>query len=135
MKVSRSKLAVMIAEKLENASDTKAFSKDIAAYLLSEGRISELDSILRDVMQYRSDNGTVEVISTDAFVLSSALRENIKQVVSKLYPNSSKIIISEVIDPSVIGGVRLEFANSQLDLSVRAKLNHFKQLTATAGGI
>ena len=46
-----------------------------------------------------------------------------------IYPNTKKIIVTHVIDPGVIGGVRLNFANKQLDLSAKAKLNRFRQLT------
>jgi F0F1-type ATP synthase delta subunit len=42
--------------------------------------------------------------------------------------------VTEVLDPEVLGGVRLSLANQQLDLSVEAKLNKFKQLTLTGSG-
>ena len=51
---------------------------------------------------------------------------------SALYPDAKKIIVTEVHDPEIIGGVKLSLANQQLDMSVEAKLNKFKQLT-TAG--
>jgi F-type H+-transporting ATPase subunit delta len=135
MKITRTKLASVIAEKLQRTDDVIALSKEIATYLLSQGRISDLDSILRDVMQFRADQGFVEVVATDAHALSDAVKTDIKATVQKLYPGANQIIISEVVDTSVVGGVRLEFANSQLDLSVRSKLNRFKQLTASVGGI
>lgn len=133
-KISRIRLAEVIARK-HQTTNAKELSQEIAAYLLSEGRVGELDSLMRDVMQYRSDNGTVEVVATEAYELSDAVRADIKQLVVNLYPEAKEIIISEVIDSNAIGGVRLEFANSQLDLSVRTKLNRFKQLTAATGGI
>jgi len=39
--------------------------------------------------------------------------------------------MSERIDPDVIGGIRLELANQQLDVSIRSRLNKFIQLTTT----
>lgn len=134
-KASRSRLAMIIAERCNLSTDAKALSQEIAAYLLAEGRTGELDSILRDVMQYRADNGIVEVIAVDARPLSEAVRLEITSVVRGFYPSAKQIIISEELDASVIGGVRLELANQQLDLSIRSKLNRFKQLTAATGGI
>lgn len=135
MKASRSRLAAIIAERSEQPASAKALGQEIAAYLLAEGRTGELDSILRDVMQYRADNGIVEVVAVDAHPLSDAVRVDISSVVRGLYPAAKQIIISEELDASVIGGVRLELANQQLDLSVRSKLNRFKQLTAATGGM
>lgn len=134
-KASRSRLAMIIAERCNLSANAKVLSQEIAAYLLTEGRTGELDSILRDVMQYRADNGIVEVVAVDARPLSEAVRLEITSVVRGFYPAAKQIIISEELDASVIGGVRLELANQQLDLSIRSKLNRFKQLTAATGGI
>ena len=135
MKISRSRLAVIIAQKATQPVSSKVLSQEIAAYLLLEGRTGELDSLLRDVMQYRADHGIVEVIVTDAHPISDEVRRDVEGVVRELYPKATQIIVSEQLDPSIIGGIQIELANQQLDLSVRAKLNRFKQLTAVAGGI
>lgn len=131
---SRSRLAAVIAERCQQAG-SKELSHEIAAYLLAEGRTGELDSILRDVMQYRADHGIVEVAAVDAHPLSESVKRDITSLIKGLFPAAKQIIISEQIDSNVIGGVRLELANQQLDLSVRSKLNRFKQLTTAPGGI
>ena len=133
IKAPRSRLAAIIAERSQQSSGSKELSQEMAAYLLAEGRTGELDSILRDVMQYNADHGIVEVVAVDARPLSVSVKSDIENLIKGLFPNSKQIIISEQIDTSVIGGVRLELANQQLDLSIRSKLNRFKQLT-TAGG-
>jgi len=134
MKISRTRLATIIAQKAAQPVSTKALSQEVAAYLLAEGRTGELDSIMRDVMQYRANHGIVEVIATDAHPISDTIRRNISDVVRAQFPQAKQIIVSEELDPTIIGGVQLELANQQLDLSVRAKLNRFKQLTAIPGG-
>jgi F0F1-type ATP synthase delta subunit len=139
-KVSRLKIAAALADKADRAGvSTASLSQEIAAYLLVSRRTSELDSLLRDVMEIRSTRGIVEVTAVTAHPLTAAVRADIERE-ARTYlltaagaPAASKIIISERLDESVVGGVRLELANQQLDLSVRAKLNRFKQLT-TAGG-
>lgn len=136
MKVSRLRLASVIADRLAaNPAKEQQLSQEIAAFLLAEGRVDELDSLIRDIMQYRADRGTVEVVTTNAHPLTDKVKTDIKSVISQLFPATKQIIISEVIDQNIIGGVRLELANSQLDLSVRSKLNRFKQLTTAPGGI
>ena len=135
MRVTRSRIAAIIAERSLGSTGAKQLSQEVAAYLLDEGRTSELDSILRDIMQYRSDRGIVEVIAVSAHPLDAKVRADIETRIRGLYPQAKQIIVSEQHDASVIGGVRLELANQQLDLSVRSKLNRFKQLTPAPGGM
>jgi F0F1-type ATP synthase delta subunit len=129
MKASRTRIAAIIAEKIDASADVSQLSREVAAYLLAEGRSGELDSLLRDVIQYRADRGIVEVMAVSAFPLDSSSRTDIEAEVRGRFPAAKTVIMSEVHDADVVGGVRLEFANQQLDLSIRSKLNRFKQLT------
>lgn len=131
MKTPRHTIAALLGKRsLTVGLNTKQFSRSIAAYLLENGRTGELDSLLRDVMEYRAEHGVVEVVAVSARGLSPQVQTDIRAQVKRLHPDAKDIIISEVHDPSIIGGVRLELPNQQLDLSVRGKLNRFKQLTA-----
>ena len=131
MKTPRHQIAASLAERsLGRSLQSAEVSREIAAYLLAERRTGELDSLLRDIMQYRADHGIVEVIAVSAHDLTDAVRTEIETQVRQLYPDAERIIVSPEHDPSVVGGVRLELANEQLDLSIRGKLNRFKQLTA-----
>ncbi len=132
MKISRHAVAAALAERslrLTSAADVQKLGDEIAAYLLTERRTGELDSVVRDIMQYRADRGIVEVVVVSAFTLSEQVRQDISSQVRELYPDAKQIIISHRHDQSIIGGVKLEFANQQLDLSIRNKLNRLKQLT------
>lgn len=129
MKTPRHIIAATLAQKSLGKISESAFSKEIAAFLISERRVSELDSIVRDIIQYRSDNGIVEVIARSAHPLTDEIRKQIEAQVKKVYNDAKQIIISYQADSSVVGGVKLEFANQQLDLTVRNTLNRFKQLT------
>jgi len=130
MKAPRSTMAKVISKKLEKA-DSKKAAQDIAGYLLAEKRVSELDSLMRDLQQIRSDQGIVEVDALSAHELDEKSINEIKAVIHKKFPATKKIIINKILDPDVVGGVRLVLANSQLDLSVRYKLSKFKQLTTS----
>jgi F0F1-type ATP synthase delta subunit len=129
MKQPRHKLAQAIADKTLDKGVNKAYSRKVAAYLLSERRVSELDSILRDVQSDWAEAGHVEVIAESAHPLTPAIRKDITAQIKRVYPKAQEIVINEVLDESVIGGVRLSLAHDQLDLSVEHKLDTFKQLT------
>jgi F0F1-type ATP synthase delta subunit len=127
-KVPRHTLASVIAGKL-TASSEKKLARETAAYLLSERRSGELDSLLRDVEQYRADNGVVEVVAVSAFPLDAKARTEVEAKIRSVYPKAKQIMITERLDANQLAGVRLELANQQLDLTIRTKLNQFKQLT------
>ncbi len=129
MKTPRHQIAAALARRSLATADSQTLAAEIAAFLLDEHRTSELNSLLRDVSQYRADHGIVEVVAVSAFDLLDNVRADITAQVREMFPESREIIISQRLDDNIIGGVRLEFPNQQLDLSVRSKLNRLKQLT------
>lgn len=129
MKTPRTRIAGTIADATISKGASKEYAREVAAYLLAEGRVSELDSLLRDVQADWAEQGYVEVIARSAHSLSDETKAEIAAQVKKLYPNAKKIVVTPVTDASVIGGVQISLADKQLDLSVEAKLNKFKQLT------
>lgn len=128
-KVPRTRIAGAIADRTLQSGSDKRHAKEIAAYLLSEHRVNGLDSILRDVMNDWAKAGHLEVLVSSAHPLTPALKKQITERIEAVSPQAKRIVITEVYDAEVIGGVRLRLANRQLDLSVENKLNRFKQLT------
>ncbi len=100
----------------------KRLSEMLAAYLVQNRRSGELDSIMREVMRQReTNNGTVEITATSAFKLNDATKKAISTLLG-----AENTIINEVINPEMLGGVRLETSEKQLDLTVRNRLNRLK---------
>lgn len=130
MKTPRTRISSVLAERTLKSGASSELVQEFAAYLLAEGRVGELDSIMRDVQSNRADAGYVEVLASSAHALTTDVKANITAQIKQLYPQAKQIIVTEVLDSTIIGGVRLSLANQQLDLSVEAKLNKFKQLTA-----
>ncbi len=128
MKQPRSKIAQLVADKTLKGS-SKRFNRELAAYLLSEHRVNELDSLLRDVQHDWAEAGYVEVLARSARPLSPAVKADIKRRIKQVYPQAKKIIITEIHDPAVVGGAKLQLADQQLDISVAADLARFRQLT------
>ncbi len=103
-------------------------AQEVAAFLMDAGKVSDLDSLMRDVIEIRGrQNGVVELTASSAHELTPAVRSEIEAIAKKLYPGASKVTIHEVHDAALIGGVRLQFANASLDLSVQSKLNKLRE--------
>jgi F-type H+-transporting ATPase subunit O len=128
MKASRSHIASIIAEDSLKKGFSESEAQSIAAYLMTTKRTTELDSLLRDIRDTWAKHGFVEVTATSAYPLSEKTQQDVTAEVRKLYPDAKHIEIVETLDKSVVGGVRIEFANRQLDLSIQNELNKFKTL-------
>lgn len=129
MNKSRHHMAEIIGQKTLSVSDTKLLAKEIAAYLLVEHRISELDSLLRDIIQYRADHGVVEAVVVSVQGLSDQVKTDIRDLLHDEFPSAKTLAWHDKLDSKIVGGLRVELPNEQLDITARAKLNMFKRLT------
>ncbi|HUC88180.1 MAG TPA: F0F1 ATP synthase subunit delta [Candidatus Binatia bacterium] len=121
--------SVLAKQSLKAGSNQVKLSREIAAYLLASNRTGELESLLRDMTLYRAEDGIVEVTAVSAFDLPANIKQDVHAQVKQLYPKAKEIIINERRDPTLVGGLKLELPDAQLDLSIRAKLNRFRALT------
>lgn len=129
-KMPRRELAKVIAERTMHSIDTKELAQEVAAYLLAEGRTAELETLIRDIMQYRQDHGIIEATAVTSHDIGSNVISDVEAIVRQQYPDAKSIAVHSVHDQHVVGGVRIELAQSQLDMTVQAKLNTFKRLTS-----
>jgi F0F1-type ATP synthase delta subunit len=130
-KIARTELAEALAERTLHMDDPKLLAKEIAAYLLIENRTADLQSLVRDIMQYRMDKGMVEAVALSAHELGEQVLDDVRVVLEQEFPDSKTVIVRERRDPDLVGGVRVKMANDQLDMSVQAKISRFKRLIAT----
>lgn len=128
-KTSRKSVASALAAKSLSGGISKKFSLGIAAYLLAERRTNELDPLMRDIQSLWAEQGYVNALAVTAHPINDAARKQMRRTVASAYPKAKTILISEQHDPEVIGGVRIELADRQLDATIVTKLNKFKQLT------
>lgn len=129
MKTPRVRIARVVADQTLQKGISKDYARELAAYLLDQRRVGELESLLRDVQADWAGKGYVEVLARSAHPLSIAVKSDIAARVKPLFPQADKVVVTEVADSSVIGGVQIYLGDRRLDLSVEGKLNTFKQLT------
>lgn len=130
MKHSRHHLSQILGERTLHIRDAKELTRVVAAYLLDEGRTADLAPLMRDIMQYRLERGIVEATIVSAHDVNGVVTKDVQALLREEYPKAKRIVINRRIDPSLVGGIRVELPNQQLDLSVRRKLSIFKRLTA-----
>lgn len=126
-------MAKAIAEKTIKITDSKVLAKSIAAYLLAEGRTRELESILRDIMQYRIEHGIIESEVITAHEINPIVLDEVNTLLKKHFPKAKAVYSKARLDKAVVGGLRIDMANEQLDMTVASKLAKFKQITLARG--
>ena len=128
--INRQQLAKTIAELTIKEKDLKKLTKEVAAYLLAEHKSAELSSIIRDVIAYRAELGRIEATVVSAHPLTSQIKKDVEKVILASFPDAKSVTLNETIEPSVVGGMRLEMINLQIDETVQSKLNTLKRRTA-----
>ncbi len=120
-KITVSELAKYAVDQLESGTKAPALAQQLAAYLLDTRQTKELGKLTRAIEAELNSRGTTQVTVTSAHSVS----DDVKEVLAKLL-GAEKPVFTEVIDSSVIGGVKAQGMESEIDLTVRARLNRFK---------
>lgn len=96
--------------------------RSLAAYLIEEKQVGKVDTVIREIQRLQlQDKGILYVQATSAFPLKQDQLNEIEDRF-KNKNNASKVVIEQIIDTDVIGGVRCETAEQRLDLTVRRQL-------------
>lgn len=125
----RSNLAEYIVNNLADNVSSKKLAKNVAEYLLENKKVSDLESVMRDVVNLRTTKGFVEVDAYSAYKLSDKALSEIRSIVKKHFANVKQVVVNNLIDKDLVGGVKLYIGSDRLDLSIKNKLNKFRELT------
>ena len=119
--VSRKDIASAILARAGEV-DAAELARQVAAYLLAEGRAQDIDLLVRDIEQMAyQQSGTLEVRAESAHELTDAVASTIKALFS-----AKQIVLHQETNPSLIGGVRVQAQDQVLDLSVRTRLRQLR---------
>lgn len=121
--ISQRRLAAYVAGQLLASGDKKRLIKELAAYLIETGRVRDLNQAVAAIEEALASRGAVVATVTTARPLSP---ENKQAIVKQFTPTGAKLYIREQIDPSVIGGFKIELPGSQFDGTVIHKLTTLK---------
>lgn len=119
---SRVQVAEYVADRL--ATDRGEALREAASWLVAHGKARQARYLVRDVAQVLADRGYVYVRITTARPLSAAARTRVEDFVRE-HTGAKRLELTDVVDPEVIGGARIEVPGSELDSTVRSKLSRF----------
>lgn len=113
-------IAEIIARRMgkESPADLAA---ELAAYLVSERRASDLGKIMREVERIRFAEGLLEIDVSSAREITGDIEQQVKAMF-----DAKSIMLNKNIDESLVGGVKIQAQDTLIDLSVRGQLNRLK---------
>lgn len=124
-KISRRKLAKYVANELIEKKTT--IWQRLAAYLVDTRRTREAELIVRDIAATLEEKGVVIVEAVSAATLSKEIKQHISTLVAER-SGAKEVHITEVIDPAVIGGVKISTPTAQYDTTIQQNINALRAL-------
>lgn len=119
-RLSRTKIARYAAQQLQSG-DTEVIRK-VAALIVDERRFREIDLITRAILEQLERDGVVLADVTATESLSDDINQQIKELTG-----AQTLAIREHVDPSVLGGIRIETPTRQLDATFARRLSQLRE--------
>ena len=123
-RLSRRKLADYTAQQL--LAGHAEVIDEVAALLVSQGRQRELELLVRDIEGSLAARGTVVVTVESARKLDEAARRAITKLVQDSADNAARIELKEIVQPELLGGVKITTPTQKLDASLAKKLTDLR---------
>ncbi len=125
-KFSRRQRAGYAVDQLLAGRPAKQISEHLAAALIDSRMQKQADLLLDDIAEELENRGLLaKTLVTSATALSTDLRKQLAEQVKKA-AKVDKIIMTEQIDPQVIGGLRIETTRHTWDKTVAHQLAEIK---------
>jgi F-type H+-transporting ATPase subunit delta len=126
--LSRRQLAVYAADQLLDNARPAKIARELAAILIISRRANQAGLLADDIgweLERRGRTANATIVS--AHTLSEQLRKDITAHVKKA-AGVKEVIINQTVDPSVLGGVRIETAAHSWDKTLSRKLTEIKEV-------
>lgn len=121
-RLSRRKIAAYAADKLVAGETPARVMKEVAAYLETARRTREYELLVRDIEDALAQRGVTVANVASAHPLSSTTKKEISALIGK-----GSLQLRETVDPSLLGGVRVDIPGKRFDGTLRRKLGLLKE--------
>ncbi len=120
--ISRRKLAEHAVERIVRGDAVDAVIREMAAFLIDTGRKREAELVVRAIETALLSRGTALVTVTTARTLSDTAKQDVERFVKSQYEGVKSVIIRELIDETVLAGIKISLPDAQLDATAKTKL-------------
>jgi ATP synthase F1 delta subunit len=124
-RLSRRNIAEYIATGLVEGKNKKKLFEQLAGYLVDTQRTKELELIVRDIEFSLSEKGIVNAAIISAFDLTAETKKELAAFV-KARTKATQVHLANMVDPDVLGGVKITIPGRELDQTVAHQLTVLK---------
>jgi F-type H+-transporting ATPase subunit delta len=121
IRVSRRKISNYVADQLAGGQESKKLIQELAAFLIDTRRTKELELVVRDIEYELKNRGIVIASVLSAHDLTTATKDAIAKLI-KDQTNAKNVELQQSIDPTVLGGVKIDLPGQQLDMTIARRL-------------
>lgn len=121
VRLSRRKITSYVAQQLVAGVETNQLVLQLAAFLIDNRRTNELGLIVRDIEYELKKRGIVTAKITSAFDLTAATHSAVTKLI-EAKTGAHQVQLRQFIDPSVLGGVKIDLPGLQLDATIARRL-------------
>ena len=121
IRLSRRKIAEFAASKLTEGTPIQDVLRTVAAYLVDTRRTRELELLVRDIEDALAAKGVVVADVASAHPLSATVRAEIAELTG-----AKSVQLRAQVDPSLLGGIRIDIPGKRFDGTIRRKLTALK---------
>lgn len=120
-KITAKQLAVYAADGLQKGLSPQQISDTVASVLVSQRSSRDVLAFGRALETELHNRGVTQITVSSVHKVGDSVKQQLAEALGVKKP-----LFAEVIDPELIGGIKASTLESQLDLSVAAKLQAFK---------
>ncbi len=124
-RLSRRLLSTYVADQLQAGVSAHDVMLQLAAYLLQNRRLNEHTLIVRDVEMELARRGQQVGSLHSAFPLSDQTKAAITDLITREL-DAKSVSLDEFIDPSLVGGYRVDLPGHQIDQTIKTQLTTLK---------
>ena len=121
-KISRRKLAEYVADRSKNGKVPARALAEVAAYLQETRRVREIPLVVRTIEDVLAERGQVVARVTTARGAETGLLDQIKTQLG-----ASDLYVEESVEPSLLGGVKVQTPGRSLDASLSSRINSIRK--------
>lgn len=122
-RLSRRKLSMYAADRIEKGETSQVLA-ELAAYLIESKRTREAEMVVRAIEDELSNRGIVIATVTSAHPRGDDLNEILRKLIG-----ADKLYIQKTVDPTLLGGIRIDMPGRRIDATLRRKLTKLRSGT------
>lgn len=127
-RITLQQLAVYAVDQIESGVSLHEVARALSAYLLQNRQSRDVSNMMRAIEAELNKRGSTQVVVTSAHEVSNEVKQQLAELLG-----AKNAVFHEEIDPTVIGGVKARSGESEIDLTVRGRLNRFKTQIVSGG--